>query len=315
MINIEELDDKFGIEGELGFMEQDGGLVFISVYNKHAEAEICLYGAYVTRFTPHGTFDVLWVSQASDFEEGKPIRGGIPVCFPWFGPHESDEKMPLHGFARILYWEVIETASLPGGETRVVLQLAASSLTKAYWPFEFLARLEVVVGRQLEVRLQVENLGKEVFAYTSALHSYYHVSMIENISIEGLQNTPYYNYQDQVMHVQYDNLLTINGEVNRRYIETTAGCLLHDPVYMRTIKAEKMGSEATVIWNPWKEFCEKAPDLDDEDYQSFVCIEAANIYNNKIKLYPGEKHITGVMIEVDQHKKRLGSEDGGFSIV
>ncbi len=315
MINIEELDDKFGIEGELGFMEQDGGLVFISVYNKHAEAEICLYGAYVTRFAPHGTFDVLWVSQASAFEESKPIRGGIPVCFPWFGPHESDEKMPMHGFARILYWDVVETAALPGGETRVVLQLAASGQTKAYWPYDFIARLEVLVGKQLEVRLLVENRGREAFSYTAALHSYYHVSMIGNISIEGLQNTQYYNFQDTTMKVQNDNLLIINGEVNRRYVETTAGCLLHDPAYMRTIEAKKIGSEATVVWNPWDEFCEKTPDLDDEDYQSFVCIEAANIYNNKIKLYPGDQHTTGVLIGVDQHKTRLVSEEGGFSIV
>lgn len=317
MIDIDALDEQFGLEGELGFVEQEGGLVFISVYNKYAEAEISLYGGHVTRFTPHDTFDVIWMSPASQFEEGKPIRGGIPVCFPWFGPHSEDASLPLHGFARIVYWEVVETASLPGGETQLVLQLTSSQQTKQWWPYDFQAKLEIRVGKQLVVNLHVENTGREPFTYTAALHTYYNVSEIGNVSIEGLANTPYYNGMEKVLHVQDEALLTIGKEENRRYIETTAACLLHDQAFKRTIKAGKTGSEATVVWNPWRETCASIPDLADDDYQTFVCIEAANIYHDAVKVFPGENHVTGVEIGAIQHRATIGrsSDESGFSIV
>ena len=102
MINIDELEDKFSIEGEVGFSQLEGDLVYLSVWNKYADVDICLYGAHITNFKPYNTSEILWLSPTSYFEEGKPIRGGIPVCFPWFGPHKTDAEKPQHGFVRLM---------------------------------------------------------------------------------------------------------------------------------------------------------------------------------------------------------------------
>ncbi len=151
MTDIDELDEKFSIEGELGFAQLENDLIFATVSNKYADADICLYGAHVTSFRPHNTMDILWLSPLSSFQEGSPIRGGIPVCFPWFGLHKSDAGKPQHGFGRLLYWEVVETASLPNGETSIRLQLASSDETKTYWPHDFCADMTIQVGRKLKV--------------------------------------------------------------------------------------------------------------------------------------------------------------------
>jgi glucose-6-phosphate 1-epimerase len=157
MINIDELEEKYSIEGEVGFAELEENMAFITVSNKYADADICLYGAHITNFTPHKTMGILWMSPESNFEEGKPIRGGIPVCFPWFGPHKTDSAMPQHGFGRLMYWNVQETASLPTGETLVRLQLCSSAETKIYWNYDFCAEMTVIVGKTLTATLKVTN--------------------------------------------------------------------------------------------------------------------------------------------------------------
>jgi len=318
MIDIDDLDERFSIEGELGFTEIDGDLVAISIYNKFADAEICLHGAHITRFTPHGSFDILWMSDDSYFEVGKPIRGGIPLCFPWFGPHSSDATKPAHGFARLMYWDVVETASLETGETRVRLQLCSSEKTKEYWPYDFCAELNILVGRTLEVRLTITNTGKEVFDYSAALHSYFNVSDIGNVKIEGLEGTSYYSGFGNELFVQDTQLLEINQEENRRYIETEGDCVIYDEAFSQAIRVAKEGSKVTVVWNPGEETASKMEDIHEGGFEAFVCVEAVNFYDDTIHLSPGEKHTTATIIGLDYGLKDLkpGAEgNSGFKIM
>ena len=162
-IDIEELEDKFSIEGEVGFAELEEGMVFITVSNKFADADICLYGAHITNFKPYNTMEILWMSPESKFVEGSPIRGGIPVCFPWFGPHKTDSSKPQHGFGRLMYWDVIETTSLKSGETLVRLQLCSSPETKTFWEHDFCAELNIIVGKTLTATLKVTNTSSAGF--------------------------------------------------------------------------------------------------------------------------------------------------------
>jgi glucose-6-phosphate 1-epimerase len=308
MMNVDDLNDKFGIEGEVGFSEMDGELVYLSVWNKYGEADICLYGAHVTHYQPADNFEVFYMSPDSEFEVGKPIRGGIPVCFPWFGPHVSDASLPVHGFARLMYWDVLDVKVLPEGETLVQLGLASNAETKAYWPYDFSAELTLVVGRKLGVRLKVTNTGSEAFTYTSALHSYFNISAIEHIQIEGLKDTAYYNGFETELHHQTIEMLTITEETNRRYINAANACGIHDPAFFRTIVVEKAGSNVTVVWNPWEETAKKIGDLPDDGYHAFVCVEAVNAYNDAITLNPGQNHITATAIAVDSQKKGSKAE-------
>jgi glucose-6-phosphate 1-epimerase len=300
MIDIDELDEKFSIEGEVGFAELEDELVFITVSNKYADADICLYGAHVTSFRPHRAMEILWMSPDSSFEVGKPIRGGIPVCFPWFGPHQTDPEKPQHGFARLMYWDVVKTESGATGETTVVLQLRSSEETKTYWPHEFRAEMTIVVGKTLEVKLKVTNPSDEPLEYTCALHSYYSLSDIGNVSLEGLQGTAYYNQLSGENDVQNEELLQIQEPLTRHYLGTETPVVIADSAFRRRIKVDKTGSKVTTVWNPGAETCAKIGDLPDDAYEMFVCVEATNAFDYPIKLAAGESFETSAIIGLEE---------------
>lgn len=300
MIDIDELNERYGIEGEVGFTELEGDLVFITVSNKFADADICLYGAHVLTFTPVNRMDLLWVSAESEFEEGKAIRGGIPVCFPWFGPHKTDSSKPQHGFGRLMYWDVLETASRPNGETYIRLELNSSEKTKAYWPYDFHAEMTFTVGQFLTVSLNVTNTSAEAFDYSCALHSYFGLSSIENIAIEGLQNAKYHSQLEPGDFVQESSLLKIDGAVTRHYSQTDATCVIDDSIFIRRIRIAKEGSLNTTVWNPGAEACQQIRDMPDEAYHSFVCVETVNAFDGTIQLQPNESHKTIAVIGLEE---------------
>jgi glucose-6-phosphate 1-epimerase len=300
MIDIDELDEKFSIEGELGFAELENDLVFITVSNKYADADICLYGAHVTSFRPRNSMDILWMSPDSFFEVGKAIRGGIPICFPWFGPHKTDPGKPQHGFARLMYWDVLETSELSNGETLIRLQLCSSEATKAYWPCDFIAEVIIKVGLALTVTLKVTNTSSEPFEYGCALHSYYGLSAIENLSIEGLQGATYYNQLTGEYGVQEEELLQIQEPLTRHYLNTEKQVLIGDDIFHRRIRVEKSGSKVTTVWNPGEEACTRMEDMPDEGYETFVCVEATNAFDYQIVLAPGESFETSAIIGLEE---------------
>lgn len=300
MIDIDELDNKFSIEGELGFAQLENDLIFVTISNKYADADICLYGAHITSFKPHNTMEILWLSPMSNFQEGIPIRGGIPVCFPWFGLHKTDPEKPPHGFVRLRYWDVIETVSKQNGETMIRLQLCSSDETKNMWPHDFCAEMSVNVGRKLTATLKLTNTSSEVFEFSCALHSYFTLSSIENITIEGLQNTKYHNQLQAGDFIQESTELSIEQAETRHYYDTESPVIIADPVFRRRIKIEKSGSKVTTVWNPGKETCAKITDLPDEAYQAFVCVETVNAFHDTIRLAPGEIHETSAIIGLDE---------------
>ena len=300
MIDIDELDEKFSIEGELGFAELEEDLVFMTVSNKYADADICLYGAHVTSFKPRNSMEILWMSPDSSFEEGTPIRGGIPVCFPWFGPHKTDPEKPQHGFARLMYWDLLETATLPSGETMVRLQLCSSEETKTYWEYDFCAEMKIIIGTTLNVTLKVTNTSDVPFEYTCALHSYFSLSAIENLSIEGLEGTNYFNQLTGENGVQKEYFLHIQEPLTRHYLGTETPVVIEDSAFNRRIKVDKSGSRVTTVWNPGEETCAKIGDLPDDAWETFVCVEATNAFDFAVQLAPGESFETSAIIGLEE---------------
>lgn len=297
-MNIDELDDNFGIEAEVGFYEEDG-LVFAMVSNKFADATICLHGAHIISYAPTRNMEVLWMSPESNFETGKAIRGGIPVCFPWFGPHNSNESLPQHGFARIMSWEVTNTETLAGGANQITLQLCSSDETKKYWDFDFCAEMIFTVGARLGVTFKVTNTSNNPIEYTSALHTYFSLSGIENITIEGLKDTRYENQLDGGDYMQEEVLLSISEETTRHYYNTKATCIINDPIFNRIIKVEKEGSNNSTVWNPWAETCKQMGDMPDLAYETFVCVETVNKIDDVVCLDAGESHETTAIISAE----------------
>ncbi len=300
MIETDELDDKYGIEGEVGFMEMDGDLVFINIANKYADADICLYGAHVTSFRPVRTMDMLWMSPDSAFEEGTPIRGGIPVCFPWFGPHKTAKNLPQHGFGRRMYWDVRSTESLTNGETKIELILKSSDATKDFWPHDFEAVMRFVIGANMQVTLEVKNTSSENFTYGCALHSYFAISDIAHIAIEGLEGLTYINQLTDTTGKQEKNILQIADPMTRHYQNTETPVVLKDEGFRRRIRIEKAGSKVTTVWNPGSQACIQMIDMPDDGFANFVCIEATNSFDYEIQLAPGESYETTQLFGLEE---------------
>ena len=300
MLDIDDLNDKYCIKGELRFTKSDNNLIYLTVSNKYADALICLYGAHIISFRPHKSKEILWLSPKSSFEAGKAIRGGIPVCFPWFGPHKTDSSKPQHGFGRLMYWDVAETASNAGGGTLIRLKLCSSEETKSYWPHDFCAEMMIVVGKTLEVSLKVTNTSTESFEYTCALHTYYHVSSIEEIKITGLQGTKYHSQLELGEFIQESPEIEIHKPETRHYHDTEAICVIEDPIFERKISIAKSGSKITTVWNPWASTCTAIDDLPDDGYHSFVCVEAVNAFDNVITLEPADSHSTSAIIGLEE---------------
>ncbi|HEX3007353.1 MAG TPA: D-hexose-6-phosphate mutarotase [Bacteroidales bacterium] len=293
-----ELNKQFAIENHLRFVSGKGGWDYVHMENKGATAFVSLYGAHVLHYTPAGESDLLWNSGKSYFETGKPIRGGVPICFPWFGPHAGDPSKPMHGFARLSLWHIKQTTINQAGETELVLTLSDNAYTRSLWPFPFQAAFTVRLGNKLSLELAVFNSGNEPFTISEALHTYLRVDDSSKISIEGLKGSTYFDgTSNNSPVVQTSKLIEIKKEENRRYINTTAECLLSDPVLKRNIRIGKHNSNTTVVWNPWIETSRSMADMDDEGYQAMVCIEAANAFDNEILVNPGERHVIGTSIE------------------
>jgi D-hexose-6-phosphate mutarotase len=299
-MTLTELNNRFAIPGQLKFKERKGNLPVAEISNTFATATISLYGAHVLSFQPTGQKDFLWLSEKSHYEVGKPIRGGIPLCFPWFGPNANDPKKPMHGFARLVLWDVLRTVCLADGSTQIALGLRENEATKAILPMNFSAELVVTVGKKLELTLTATNTGTEPFTISDALHTYFNISDVANATIEGLNETVYYDgAQKDVPQKQMESLLPIQHEENRRYINTATDCVIHDKGFERNIRAAKRGSNVTVVWNPGPETSTAFGDIQEGGYKTFVCVEAVNAYNDVVTLAPNASHTIAAILSVE----------------
>lgn len=276
-----------------------GGLTRLAITTPLAEAHVCLHGAHVTHFQPAGHAPVLFVSGRSFFETGQPIRGGVPVCFPWFATRAGHPESPAHGFARTMEWEV-ESLSVDGDQTVLaVLRLGANDATRAHWPHDFVLRHHIVIGRRLAMLLEVENVSGEPFQFEEALHTYLAVGDIREASVTGLENAAYRDKTDGFQaKTQGAEPLRFAGETDRIFEHTRAACVLEDPRAARRITVEKSGSATTVVWNPWSEKAAAMPDFGDDEWPRMACIETANAGANAITLAPGAKHAMRAVISV-----------------
>ncbi len=296
---IEKLNGAFGIAGLAKFEAGQGGLTRVAIATPLAEAHIYLHGAHVTHFQPRGEKPVLWVSGSSAFEDGKPIRGGVPICFPWFGGRAGDAASPAHGFVRLRDWKVRSLRALPGGEVELVLALDWSPRTKEMWPGAFEISHTVTVGRQLTMSLHVVNHGQSPMPFEEALHTYFTVGDVRKASVTGLGGVTYIDKVDAMARkTQSAEPITISGETDRVYLATESATAVRDPVMGRRITIEKSGSKTTVVWNPWIEKAKKMADFGDEEWPGMICVETANAGEGSLTLPPGGSHTMTAVIGV-----------------
>ncbi|MEY4243096.1 MAG: hypothetical protein RLZZ245_681 [Verrucomicrobiota bacterium] len=267
---------NFNIPGQLAIIPGHGELPKIRVETPWSSAEIYLHGAHVTHFQKKDEAPLLFLSAASDYSNGKPIRGGVPIIFPWFGGREG---LPAHGFARTVTWELVETAALANGAIRIRLSLP----TIAFFEAEFI----ITVGESLEMEFLVRNSGKQETSFETCLHTYFQISRIEEISISGLHGS---SCTDKLLDRHFTEgpaPLQVSGEVERVYNNSTATVEIADPGFQRIIRVAKSGSASTVVWNPWIAKSLRMPDIGNEEYLHMLCVESGNIGTDSILLPPG----------------------------
>ena len=294
------LNQKFAIAGQLEFIAKANGLVVARIANSYAQTAIALQGAHVMAFQPNGERPVIWMSPAAQLAPGKSMRGGVPVCWPWFGAHATESNFPAHGFARTVPWQIAASEALPDGGTRVTLDLPQSAMPTAQWPHACRLQLVVTVGKTLALELITENTGNAAFEISEALHTYFAISDVDNIRITGLEGCAYLDKVDDFRRKTQSGAVTVTSEVDRVYINTEADCLIEDRGLKRRIRIAKRGSRSTVVWNPWIEKTMKMGDLgSDTGYRGMVCVESANAAENTISVAPGATHSLCVMYSTE----------------
>jgi glucose-6-phosphate 1-epimerase len=289
-MTLTELNQRYAISNHVQFKEITDGMIVAEVSNHHALANIALQGAHIATFQPRGEEPVIWLSPLAKFVPGKSIRGGVPICWPWFGPHKTDSKLPGHGFARTVPWDVTETRALPDGSTFLRFSLAENDVTRTQWPHASSVQLEVTVGKSLRVELVTANTGDNAFELGEALHTYFQISDVAKMTIRGLENCDYLDKVKDFERFKQEDGIVIESEVDRVYINTAADCVIEDKGMKRAIRIAKQGSMSTVVWNPWTEKADKMGDFGENGHRNMVCVESGNALENVVTLAPGESH-------------------------
>ncbi|WP_040163295.1 D-hexose-6-phosphate mutarotase [Nigerium massiliense] len=252
-------------------------------------------GAHVWSYTPDGAKPVLWMSEKSAFEEGSPIRGGIPIVFPWFAAGPDGTKAPAHGFGRISTWHRSDIKDTIEQDGRLIVEYELDdkmSGDQAEFPHRYTAYVRVkFTPEYLQVGMMVSNDGDEPFTFENAFHTYLTVGDVRQVSVEGLDGCDYLDRAAGAEKLERTQTgpVTITAETDRLYTHKDT-VVLTDPVLDRRITVSKTGSANTVVWNPWVAKSAAMPDFGDDEWTGMICIEAANALDNAITLRPGETH-------------------------
>ena len=295
MKNAAELNAEFGIENELGFAEMDGEpIAWIS--NGACAATIALKGAQVLSWHPTGQCEVLWLSSIRPGRD-EPVRGGVPVCWPWLADHPTDPSKPKHGFMRTRQWAVESTARTEQA-AELTLRGETTPQDLALWPYRAEVKMHIVAGATLRLELTTRNIGDETFELTEALHSYFQVSDIEQIEVEGFDGLEYLDKTDGYVRKRQTGSITFREEVDRIYLSHTGPAVVRDPGLGRGIVITKSGSTSSVVWNPWRELAQQLGDMNPEDFRRMVCVETTNAGEDIVRLAPGASHTLCAVIQV-----------------
>lgn len=290
-----ELNNKFGIADTLKFITESSGITYTCIANDYATAKISLHGAQILSFRPREQEDILWVSKKSIFDPGKAIRGGIPICCPWFGTHPADTTKPSHGFARLCDWTVISSKKMHNGATRISFELTNSPATNKYEERDFVFTLTATVHKKLTIELNIQNCSNEAINITAALHTYFNISNIEQITVYGLEQCPFIGIPKN--HNNPEEIpININQELDRIYLDHDGDCTIEDKGLLRTITIKKQGSNSTVVWNPWIDKAKRMTDFGDEEYKTMLCVETTNANKDAREIMPGLSHTLSAII-------------------
>ncbi len=283
---IDTLNRQFALPGALHFVNGSGDLAVAEIQTPLTSARVALQGAHLLAWQPTGAQPVIWLSQAAIFAPGQPVRGGVPVCWPWFGARDG---LPMHGFARTRLWQIRAASTDVAGQVVLRLGLQDDADTRALWNHAFDVELVLTIGATLSMSLVSRNTGDQAFTLTDALHTYFCVGDIERTVVLGLDDCDYLDKVHNFARARQSGAVEFTGETDRIYVDTTADCVIEDGAAQRAIRVSKSGSSSTVVWNPWRD--KVFADMAAGEYQQMLCVETCNAGPDQITLAPGQSHV------------------------
>ncbi len=296
--NISALNNRFAIDDRISFRDLGGEFIVADIANRHCSASISLQGAHLLSWTPSGQQPVIWMSDDAQLRKGKSVRGGIPVCWPWFGAHDSEISFPAHGFARTSMWNVTASELLADDSCYISFQLAVAA-NHPLWPHPTQCELRMTLGATLDMQLITTNHGDEAMTIGQALHTYFSVGDIRSVSVLGLDGCAYLDKPDEFKQKQQHGPVILHDEVDRVYLNTADDCLIKDPIHQRSIRIAKTGSASTIVWNPWQQRAEAMGDMGDDGYLTMLCVESANAADDRIEIQPGSSHTLSIRYSIE----------------
>lgn len=303
-VNLIEPDERlaqFAIPGVLSFHQTPTGLTYIEIKTGAATATVFLQGAHLAHWQPAGQQPVIFLSRRTELAPGKAIRGGVPIAFPWFAADQKADRLngkpgPAHGFARIEDWTLV-FAALSSDDLHLTFTLGPTAMSRELGFDHFRVAYNLTIGRTLTMSLTVANEAKAPLVFEEALHTYFSVVDVHEVTVTGLESTPYIDKTDHfALRPAARVPLTFTGFTDRVYNHTTATCVLHDGAGRRRITVAKMHSDTTVVFNPWREL----PDLGPDEWHEMVCVETVNAGQSPVTLGPGKTHTMQAHISVEE---------------
>ncbi len=284
---LEKLRERFHAGGRLHWTMGPAGPE-ARLQAPAAEGRLTLQGGQLLQWRPQGADPVLWLSPRARLAPGAAIRGGVPVCWPWFGPHPERVDFPAHGFARTARWEPLAAVPERGG-VRLSLALVRDAASYHLFPHRARPTLELHLGETLEMALITRNEDRRPFTLGQALHAYFQVGDVQCIRIHGLAGRAYLDKTRGLRRFTQHGPVRLEGETDRVYLGAGGPVTIEDPALGRAIRVEKAGSATTVVWNPGEAKGRAMGDVG-EAWREFVCVEAANALADARALVPGAVH-------------------------
>ena len=294
---LDELDRRFGIASVARVCEGNGRLPRVRISGSSAQGEIYLHGAQVTSWKPPGNDEVLFLSTKSRWEEGQAIRGGIPICFPWFRAKIDDPHAPSHGFVRTKTWQLDSIVETDIG-VAVTMSTESDEQTRRWWPGEFRFVHRVTFGSELQLELTCRNNGRGPLRFEEALHTYNQVAEAGSVRLHGLDGTRYLDNRDSNREKAQVGEMAIASQTDNAFLDTQNAVDLIDPKNRRRIRLQKTNSNTTVVWNPWREGARALRDLGEDEWKQFLCVEASNILSASVTVAPEEEHTMTAVLSV-----------------
>jgi len=274
----------------------------------HGQAELLVaqQGAQILSYQLAGQPPLIWLNNEAVFKQGKGIRAGVPVCWPWFGNfarnpdsvqamRQSSEAATAHGFVRTMNW-TLEGIEAEGEAVNVTFSLPRPEGGLPGWPHKVGLTLRIRLGETLHVELISENQDDHPVSISQALHTYFAVSDVRNVQVEGVEGLRYIDTLEDWQSTTQVGSLHFSGETDRIYQDAPSQLGIVDSDWQRRIQLTSSGSRTAVIWNPWIGRASQFSDMADDGWQKMLCIETANVMDDVVTLAPGASHTLGVTI-------------------